>query len=71
MQHDIPGDPAAPPPSSLRGRLSPLLERVLPAMGPVRASEAESIIRELFGLADVEIGGTRPGDITVHDPRFY
>jgi cyclopropane-fatty-acyl-phospholipid synthase len=28
-------------------------------------------VRELFGLADVEIGGTRPGDIKVHDQRFF
>ena len=53
--------------SSLRG----LFERVLPAITPTRSSEAESIIRELFALADIEIGGTRPGDIRVHDPRFY
>ncbi|HSD90706.1 MAG TPA: cyclopropane fatty acyl phospholipid synthase [Kofleriaceae bacterium] len=36
-----------------------------------RSSEAESIIRELFALAGIEIGGTAPGDIRVHDPRFY
>ena len=51
-----------------------LLERF---MAPIqmanltRSSEAESIVRELFGLAGIEIGGTRPGDIRVHDPRFY
>ncbi|HEY4238189.1 MAG TPA: cyclopropane fatty acyl phospholipid synthase [Kofleriaceae bacterium] len=38
---------------------------------PNRSAQAESIVRELFGLADIEIGGTRPGDIRVHDPRFY
>jgi cyclopropane-fatty-acyl-phospholipid synthase len=48
-----------------------LFERVLPAITPKRSSEAESIIRELFGLADIEIGGTRPGDIQVKDHKFY
>lgn len=32
---------------------------------------AEIVVRELFGLADIEIGGARPGDIDVHDRRFY
>ena len=62
---------ATPPPvpaSTLRG----LFERVLPAIRvPTRSSEAEGIIRELFGLADIEIGGTNRGDIQVTDPRFY
>jgi cyclopropane-fatty-acyl-phospholipid synthase len=48
--------------NALRG----LWERVVP-----RASDAESIVRELFGLADIEIGGTRPHDIRVRDRRFY
>ncbi len=38
---------------------------------PVRAAEAESIIRELFELGGITIGGTEPGDIRVRDPRFY
>src|ERR1700690_458595 len=38
---------------------------------PVRSSEAESIVRELLGLAGIEINGTKPGDITVKDSRFY
>ena len=73
MHHHNSGDRvgATPPPlpaSTLRG----LFERVLPAMRvPTRSSEAEVIIRELFGLADIEIGGTKPGDIQVLDPRFY
>jgi len=29
------------------------------------------VVRELFGLAGVTIGGSAPGDITVHDERFY
>jgi cyclopropane-fatty-acyl-phospholipid synthase len=44
-----------------------MFERIV----PVRRSEAESIVRELFAHADIEFGGTRPWDITVHDPRFY
>lgn len=36
-----------------------------------RAGSAESLVRELFGLAGVRVGGPGPGDITVHDPRFY
>ena len=41
-----------------------------PAMSR-RADSAEHVVRELFGLAGVRIGGPGPGDITVHDPRFY
>ena len=36
-----------------------------------RGGSAERLVRELFGLAGVRIGGPGPGDITVHDPRFY
>jgi len=32
---------------------------------------AERIIRDLTAAIDVEIGGTRPHDIQVHDRRFY
>jgi cyclopropane-fatty-acyl-phospholipid synthase len=32
---------------------------------------AEALVRELFGLADVAVDGPRPGDIRVHDRRFY
>jgi cyclopropane-fatty-acyl-phospholipid synthase len=38
---------------------------------PSRARDAEAIVRELFGLAGIEIGGTAPSDIRVRDPRFY
>jgi cyclopropane-fatty-acyl-phospholipid synthase len=48
-----------------------LLERFIPITLPNRTAEAESIVRELFGLAGIEIGGHAPGDIRVHDPRFY
>jgi cyclopropane-fatty-acyl-phospholipid synthase len=45
----------------------------MPAMPtlPTRRSDAESIVRELFGHADVQFGGTRAWDIKVHDPRFF
>ena len=32
---------------------------------------AETLIRELFEHAGIKIGGPNPGDIQVHDPRFY
>lgn len=32
---------------------------------------AEALIHELFGLAGVRVGGPGPGDIEVHDRRFY
>jgi cyclopropane-fatty-acyl-phospholipid synthase len=48
------------------------LFRFMPAIQlPIRASDAEAVVRELFELADIQIGGSRPGDIRVHDPRFY
>jgi len=49
-----------------------LLKRFMLAVTPpARSVDAESIVRELFGLAGIEIGGTRLGDIRVKDPRFY
>ena len=36
-----------------------------------RAGSAEMLVRELFGLAGISVGGPGPGDIRVHDPRFY
>jgi cyclopropane-fatty-acyl-phospholipid synthase len=33
--------------------------------------KAESLVREILGHADVEIGGSRPWDITVHDARIH
>jgi len=46
------------------------LRSFIPAI-PTRASQAEGILRELFGLAGIEIGGHAPGDIRVKDARFY
>jgi cyclopropane-fatty-acyl-phospholipid synthase len=34
-------------------------------------SQAEKIIRDLFGQAGIAIGGSAPHDIRVKDPRFY
>jgi cyclopropane-fatty-acyl-phospholipid synthase len=49
-----------------------LFDRVLPVgWVPNRARDAEAVVRELFELADIQIGGTRPGDIQIHDNRFY
>jgi cyclopropane-fatty-acyl-phospholipid synthase len=49
-----------------------LWERVVPQLRiPPRTSDAEAVVRELFGLAGIEIGGTAPGDIRVRDARFY
>lgn len=36
-----------------------------------RAGDAEALVRELFRFAGVRVGGQGPGDIQVHDPRFY
>jgi cyclopropane-fatty-acyl-phospholipid synthase len=54
-------------------RVRDLVGKILPAIQTTvsRSSDAESIVRELFGLADIEFGGSRPGDIRVNDPRFY
>ena len=38
---------------------------------PASASSAEKLIRTLFSQAGINIGGTEPWDIRVHDPRFY
>jgi cyclopropane-fatty-acyl-phospholipid synthase len=62
MLHETP----SAQPSPVRG----LIDRFMPRV-PTRAGEAESVVRELFGHAGVEIGGTNPWDITVRDPRFY
>jgi cyclopropane-fatty-acyl-phospholipid synthase len=36
-----------------------------------RHDESERLIRELFGMAGIRFGGPGPGDIQVHDRRFY
>jgi cyclopropane-fatty-acyl-phospholipid synthase len=38
---------------------------------PDRTTDAEAVVRELFELADIQIGGHRPGDIQVKNPKFY
>jgi cyclopropane-fatty-acyl-phospholipid synthase len=35
------------------------------------SSKSETIVRELLDLAGVEVNGSRPWDIQVHDPRLY
>jgi cyclopropane-fatty-acyl-phospholipid synthase len=60
-------------PESPISRVSTFVGRVLPTIETTlrRTSGAEAIVRELFGLAGVEIGGTRSGDIRVHNSHFY
>jgi cyclopropane-fatty-acyl-phospholipid synthase len=43
----------------------------LPSVSVGRASDAERLLRELFGMAGITIDGTATGDIRVRDPRFY
>ena len=42
-----------------------------PPSAPRGAGSAEALVRELFGIAGIQIGGPGPGDIQVHDSRFY
>jgi cyclopropane-fatty-acyl-phospholipid synthase len=63
MQHAPTGREA---PREMFGRFWPL-----PSMATRRSSSAEAIVRELFALAGITVGGTEPGDIRVRDPRFY
>jgi cyclopropane-fatty-acyl-phospholipid synthase len=58
------------PPSASPSPVRELFTRFMPSV-PVRKSDAEAIVRELFGHAGVEFGGTQPWDIKVHDQRFY
>lgn len=44
------------------------LANVLPSMS---VSWAERTVRDLLAQADIEVGGSRPHDIIVHDPAFY
>jgi cyclopropane-fatty-acyl-phospholipid synthase len=36
-----------------------------------KPKQSEYLVRELFSLAGITIGGSAPGDIVVHDSRFY
>lgn len=35
------------------------------------ATDAKKQVTKMFALADIKINGSRPGDIRVHDERFY
>jgi cyclopropane-fatty-acyl-phospholipid synthase len=49
-----------------------LLDRfIAPIQMVARSSDAESIVRELFSLAGIEIGGHAVGDIQVKNSAFY
>jgi cyclopropane-fatty-acyl-phospholipid synthase len=64
--------PAESATSSSPSPVRDLFMRVLPALRiPDRTSDAEAVVRELFELAGIQIGGHAPGDIRVHDRRFY
>jgi cyclopropane-fatty-acyl-phospholipid synthase len=66
MQHQASSGSAAATMRSLFGKVLPAVTATM-----TRSSDAEAIVRELFGLADIEFNGTRPSDIRVRDPRFY
>jgi len=69
MRHDATEGPTPTPPSAA---VRDLLGRWMPKLQvPTRGSSAEAVVRELFELADIQIDGGRPGDLVVHDPRFY
>ena len=40
-------------------------------LSPFDSRRAADLIRDLLATADVTIGGDRPWDLQVHDPRFY
>ena len=42
-----------------------------PVLPRLFVGRAERTVRELLERADVQVGGTRPQDIQVHDPGFY
>ena len=76
MLHELPADratpPPQPPPATASSPIHRLFGRIFPAIQlPTRGVDAEAIVRELFGLAGIETGGTNPGDIEVRDPRFF
>jgi cyclopropane-fatty-acyl-phospholipid synthase len=37
----------------------------------MESNKYESLVRELFSLTDIEINGSNPWDIQIHDKRFY
>ncbi len=38
---------------------------------PFGSASAERVLRDLLQHADIEVGGSRPHDMQVHEPRFY
>jgi cyclopropane-fatty-acyl-phospholipid synthase len=58
--------------ATIRGKHASVLHEIREATRRVvKVDGAERVVRELFGEAGIEIGGGGPGDIVVHDPRFY
>lgn len=53
---------------------SPALQTPLGPSGPfsgTRTERAKANVERVLAVADIEIGGSRPWDIQVHDERFY
>ncbi len=52
-------------------RAETIVRGLFESTGLASRDKPEAIVRELFEGADVRFDGSRPGDIVVHDPRFY
>ena len=37
----------------------------------MKETNAKSVVQELLGIGDIQINGTRPWDIQIHDPNFF
>lgn len=48
-----------------------IVRGIFESAGLGAGDKAEALMRELFEGADIRFDGSRPGDIVVHDPRFY
>ncbi len=61
-------------PSPAETPASPAAAAAPPSAAPSSApgtGSAEVLVRELFAMAGIRIGGPGPGDIQIHDSRFY
>lgn len=48
-----------------------MVRELFASAGLSARDKPEALVRELFESADIRFDGSRPGDIVVHDPRFY
>src|SRR5450631_4653732 len=69
-QSERPSAPPLPPPGETSAP-TPAAPTPAAPTPRKRAGSAETLVRELFDLAGIRIGGPGPGDIQVHDSRFY